>query len=54
MSKSNTPRRGPAHRQTSRKSVTKTLPPAVDGFLWELSKFIAKAASRSGGGNGAA
>jgi hypothetical protein len=23
----------------------RTLPPAVDGFLWELSKFIAKAAS---------
>jgi len=32
----------------------RTLPPAVDGFLWELSKFIAKAASRSGGGNDAA
>jgi hypothetical protein len=23
----------------------RTLPPAVDGFLWELSKFIAKAAT---------
>jgi hypothetical protein len=33
---------------------TRTLPPAVDGFLWELSKFIAKAASCSGGGNDAA
>jgi hypothetical protein len=32
----------------------RTLPPAVDGFLWELSKFITKAASRSGGDNGAA
>lgn len=32
----------------------RTLPPAVDGFLWVLSRFIAKAASSSGNDNGAA
>jgi hypothetical protein len=32
----------------------RTLPPAVDGFLWELSKFIANAASRTGDDNDAA
>jgi hypothetical protein len=32
----------------------RTLPPSVNGFLWELSKFIAKVASKSGGDNGAA
>jgi len=32
----------------------RTLPPAVDGFLWELSKFIARAAARTGDDNDAA
>jgi hypothetical protein len=32
----------------------RTSPPAVDGFLWELSKFIARAASHTGDDSGAA